>query len=59
MLGPALRRLSHDQRVVIALHYAAAMSIAEVAAVLDVPVGTIKSRLNAALAELRRTLLEV
>jgi RNA polymerase sigma-70 factor (ECF subfamily) len=59
VLAPALRRLSHDQRAVIALHYAAAMSIAEVATVLDVPAGTVKSRLNVALAALRRSLSEV
>ena len=58
ILGPALRQLSADQREVIALHYAAGMSIAEAGRVLGVPAGTVKSRLNAALTKLRTTLQE-
>ena len=49
----AFRRLSPDQRTVIGLHYAAGLSIAEVAEALEIPVGTAKSRLAAALAALR------
>jgi RNA polymerase sigma-70 factor (ECF subfamily) len=54
MVGPAFRRLGDDQRAVIALHYAAGLSIRECGEVLGVPEGTAKSRLNAALEALRR-----
>jgi len=49
----AFRRLTDDQRAVIALHYAAGLTHREVAAVLGIPEGTVKSRLAAALAALR------
>ena len=54
VVGPAFRRLADDQRAVIALHYAAGLSIRECGEVLGVPEGTAKSRLNAALEALRR-----
>ena len=38
---------------VLALHFGQELSLAEVAAVLDIPVGTVKSRLAAGLAALR------
>lgn len=53
----ALRRLPVEQRAVIALHYAADLPLPAVAAALDVPVGTAKSRLSAALARLRADLV--
>lgn len=43
-------------RVVVELHYGHDLSIQEVAAVLEIPVGTVKSRLAAGIAELRRAL---
>ncbi|HET7028253.1 MAG TPA: RNA polymerase sigma factor [Candidatus Limnocylindrales bacterium] len=52
-LGPAVARLVADHRAVVALHYAADLSIREVAEALDIPVGTAKSRLAAALTALR------
>lgn len=54
IVGPAFGRLADDQRAVIALHYAAGLSIRECGEVLGVPEGTAKSRLNAALETLRR-----
>ncbi|MBA2720093.1 MAG: RNA polymerase sigma factor [Chloroflexi bacterium] len=57
-LDRALRSLPVEQRAVLALHYAADLTIADVAATLDVPVGTAKSRLNAALTRLRSELGE-
>lgn len=57
-LDHALRSLPVEQRAVLALHYAADLTIADVAATLDVPVGTAKSRLNAALTRLRSELGE-
>jgi RNA polymerase sigma-70 factor (ECF subfamily) len=55
-LDAALARLSVDQRAVIALHFAADLTLGEVAATLGVPIGTVKSRLNAALIHLRAEL---
>jgi len=55
-LARALPRLSIDHRTVIGLHYGANLTIVEAASVLGVPVGTFKSRLNAALGVLRREL---
>lgn len=45
-LEAALRRLSVDQRVVLAMFYLNEMSLQEIAEVLDCPVGTVKSRLH-------------
>jgi RNA polymerase sigma factor (sigma-70 family) len=54
LLDAAFEQLSSDQRTLLALHYAMGFSIAEVAAGLDLPVGTVKSRLNAALIAMRQ-----
>ena len=43
-----VRRLPRTQREVVALHYAADLSVADVATVLGCPEGTVKSRLHAA-----------
>jgi RNA polymerase sigma-70 factor (ECF subfamily) len=53
VVRPAFARLSDDARAVIALHYAAGLSIRECGEVLGIPEGTVKSRLNAALTSLR------
>ncbi|MFH1474506.1 MAG: RNA polymerase sigma factor [Chloroflexota bacterium] len=58
-LRDALATLSHAHRTVLVLHYVLDLPIREVAASLGVPGGTAKSRLNAALAELRRRLSDV
>ena len=50
----ALDALPADLRAIIALHYTAGLSLRETAAALDLPVGTVKSRLHAALNLLRR-----
>lgn len=47
--------LPDKARTVIALHYFEQMSLEDIAAVLEAPVGTIKSRLAYGLAALRRT----
>jgi RNA polymerase sigma factor (sigma-70 family) len=49
----ALGRLSLDHREVLALHFLEEMSVHEIAAVLDVPAGTVKSRLFYAKRTLR------
>lgn len=56
VLEPAFDALSPDQRTVLALHYAMGFSISETADALDIRVGTVKSRLNAGLATLRRAI---
>ena len=53
VVEPAFRRLGEEPRALIALHYAAGLSIRECADALGIPEGTAKSRLNAALAALR------
>jgi len=55
-LHRALEGLTLDQRAVVALHYLADLTLPEVAAILGIPAGTAKSRLNAALIVLRRRL---
>jgi RNA polymerase sigma-70 factor (ECF subfamily) len=49
-----IERLSPDRREIIQLHYLQELSLRESSGVLGVPVGTVKSRLNAALRDLRR-----
>lgn len=46
----ALRRLTPDARAVLVLHHGLGMPLPEVAEVLGVPVGTVKSRLHRARA---------
>ena len=59
-VGPRIDELLQDPRItppsraVLALHFKEEMTLAEVAAVLDVPLGTVKSRLAYGLAALRR-----
>jgi RNA polymerase sigma-70 factor (ECF subfamily) len=50
----SLERLSPASRAVITLHYLEEMPLAEVAAVLDLSVGTVKSRLAYGLTQLRK-----
>lgn len=45
-----------DQRALLAMVYVEGLSLAEVANALDVPVGTVKSRLFHARAEIRAVL---
>jgi len=52
----ALDRLSEKLRTVVILRYYWELSYAEIAQIVDVPVGTVKSRLNLALKTLRREL---
>lgn len=52
----AFRRLTPDQRAVLALVYHADLSLADVSIALGIPVGTVKSRLNRAHVALRAAL---
>lgn len=56
VLQQALARLSSEHREVVLLHEADGLTYEEAAKVLDVPVGTVKSRLHHAFAQLRRSL---
>ncbi|GIE28266.1 RNA polymerase sigma24 factor [Actinoplanes italicus] len=55
-LVAALRQLAPPTREAVVLHHLADLSVAEVAATLDVPVGTIKARLTRGRAALARFL---
>lgn len=49
----ALRRLSFDQREVLVLRYYADLSVEEIASIVRIPQGTVKSRINRGLAAMR------
>jgi len=55
-IGAGLRRLSLDQRTVLVLRYYLDLSYEEMALALDVPVGTVKSRVSRALPAMRAAL---
>ena len=48
-----LGRLPIDQRAVIVLHFYLGLPLTEAAAILDIPIGTAKSRLHRGLEALR------
>jgi RNA polymerase sigma-70 factor (ECF subfamily) len=54
----AIRQLTPAHREVLGLAFCSGLSMPEVAEVLEIPVGTVKSRLSAARAALNRTLEE-
>ena len=49
-----LRTLPDAQREVVLMRFVEAMTLSEIAVALDVPEGTVKSRLHSALARLRQ-----
>ena len=55
-LGAALRRLSPEARALVVLHFYADLTLADAAAILDIPLGTAKSRLHRSLAAMRTSL---
>lgn len=55
-LRAALRSLPDEQQAILSLHYLDGLGIAEIASVLGIPSGTVKSRLFHARATLRATL---
>lgn len=57
-LPELLERVSPASRAVLALHYIDDLSLDETASVLDLPIGTVKSRLAYGLVTLRRVLGE-
>ena len=52
-MASALGRLPVEQRAVLVLHFYVGLPLTELASVLDIPVGTAKSRLNRGLASMR------
>ncbi|MCB9839137.1 MAG: sigma-70 family RNA polymerase sigma factor [Phycisphaeraceae bacterium] len=55
-LRAAIRALPAERRVVLSLLYVDGLTTTEIASVLEIPTGTVKSRLRLARDELRRTL---
>ena len=57
-LAAAIGRLREEDRLVVTCRYLLQLSEAETATTLDIPAGTVKSRLSRALAHLRTLLVE-
>lgn len=55
-LERGFRHLSVDHRVVLVMHHYLGMPVDQVAATLEIPLGTVKSRMNRALQQMRRAL---
>jgi RNA polymerase sigma factor (sigma-70 family) len=55
-VGVAVGRLRRDQQLLVGLHLIDGFTLEEVAQMLDVPLGTLKSRLHRTRAELKKTL---
>lgn len=51
-LHAAIQQLGHEYQAAVVLHYLADLPVDEVASILDIPVGTVKSRLSRARAAL-------
>ena len=56
LLGSALGRLPVDQRTILVLHHLEGHGLAEMAEILEIPLGTVKSRLHAARGALEAAL---
>ncbi len=59
LLHEALRRLPIDLQIALELHYWESMSATEIATVLEIPPGTVKSRLRRAKELLRQSMREL
>jgi RNA polymerase sigma-70 factor, ECF subfamily len=57
-VSQALAALPLQQRIVVVLYYLNDLSLQEISEVLDIPVGTVKSRLYYGREKMRRTLLQ-
>jgi len=56
LVGAALERLTPEDRVLVTLTYQDGLSNSEVAEAMDMPIGTVKTRLSRARARMRRLL---
>ncbi|MGB9661503.1 MAG: RNA polymerase sigma factor [Moorellaceae bacterium] len=56
-MNNALRKLPAEFRDILVLKYYAELEVEEMASVLEIPVGTVKSRLSRAREKLRKTLV--
>ncbi len=56
LMMAALQRIPVESQLAIELYYWESLSVAEMASVLEIPVGTVKSRLHRARGQLRRQL---
>jgi RNA polymerase sigma-70 factor (ECF subfamily) len=56
-IARAVAQLTEGQAAVVQLAYFRAMTLSEVASQLQIPIGTVKARLSAALRALRRSLI--
>jgi RNA polymerase sigma-70 factor (ECF subfamily) len=56
LLRTTMRQLSPEHRVILSLFYVEDMSLAEIAEVVDAPLGTVKSRLHYARCRLKQNL---
>lgn len=57
-LGAALAQLSDEHRIIVLLHDTEGYKLEEIHNLMDIPVGTVKSRLHRARARLREILTE-
>jgi RNA polymerase sigma-70 factor (ECF subfamily) len=55
-VGAALRRLTRDEQVLLALRFGEDRTVPEIGGMLGIPEGTVKSRLHGALAHMRAAL---
>jgi RNA polymerase sigma-70 factor (ECF subfamily) len=55
-LGPAIGRLSSDEQALLALRFGSELTVPQIAERLQIPEGTVKSRLHATLQHLRAAL---
>jgi len=56
LLREAFKRLTPDQQELLTLKYSAELSVVEIAVVLGIPAGTVKSRLHNIREQLRQTI---
>jgi RNA polymerase sigma-70 factor (ECF subfamily) len=55
-LGRAFDALSHDHRAVVVLHHLVGLPLGEIAEILDIPYGTVGSRLHHAMRAMRASI---
>jgi len=57
-LGEAVEKLPEYQRAMIVMYHAEGLAYEEIAEALDLPIGTVKSRLNRARLQMREHLVK-